>query len=126
MPSAGIETGGGLIEQQNFGMMQQALGEFDAALHAPGKSFHVIGGAVEQSHAGQNLVDAGFEFSPAQAVKVSLMPEVLVGGQLEVDALRLKDDADMAAQCSGLANGVKAGNRGAAGRGNHERGKNAE
>ena len=44
----------------------------------------------------------------------------------EVDALRLEDDADMAAQCSGLADGVEAGDRGAAGSRDHERGKNTE
>ena len=113
-PGAGIETGGGLVEKQNFRMMEQAFGELDAALHAAGESFYAIAGAVEQSDAGKNLVDAGFEFGPAQAVKVSLMPEILVGGELGIDALRLEDNADVAAQRSGLANRVEAGNRGAA------------
>src|SRR5208282_376466 len=71
-------------------------------------------------------VDALLEFGTAQAVEVSLMPEVLVGGELEVDALGLEDDADMAAQRSGLANGVEAGDGGAAGSGDHEGGKYAE
>ncbi len=63
---------------------------------------------------------------PAQAVEVSLMPEVLVGGELGIDALGLEDDADVTAQGSGLPDGVKAGDGGAAGRRHHERGKNAE
>ncbi len=54
------------------------------------------------------------------------MPEVFVGGELGVNALGLEDDADVAAQRSGLANGVEAGDRGAAGSGDHERGKDAE
>ena len=125
-PGAGIEAGGGLVEQQNLGMMKQTLGELDAALHASGESFDPIGGAVEQSDAGQNFVDSCLEFGAAQAVEVSLMPEIFVGGELGIDALRLEDDADVAAQRSGLANGVEAGDGGAAGGGDHERGKNAE
>src|SRR5208337_1569847 len=113
-PRAGIEAGGRLVEQQNLGMMEQSFGKFDAPLHSSGKCFYAIGGAVEQSHAGEDLVDALLEFGTAQAVEVSLMPEVLVGGELEVDALGLEDDADMAAQRSGLANGVEAGDGGAA------------
>src|SRR5580658_259373 len=107
-------------------MMKQAFGEFDAALHASGESFHAIVAAVEQSDAGQDLDDSLLELGAAQAVEVSLMPEVFVGGELKVDALRLEDDSDVAAQGSGLADGVKAGDHGAAGSRNHERGKNAE
>jgi hypothetical protein len=51
-PRAGIKAGGGLVEEQNLGMMEQSLGELDAALHTSGKSFYAIGGAVEQSYAG--------------------------------------------------------------------------
>jgi hypothetical protein len=95
-------------------MMKQAFGELDAALHASGKSFHTIGRTVEQSNAREDFVDARFKFGTTQAIEVSLMPEVLVGRELEVNALRLEDDADVAAQGSGLANGVEAGNHGAA------------
>lgn len=125
-PGAGIEAGGGLVEEQNLGMVEQAFGELDAALHASGKSFDAIGSAVEQSDAGEDFCDACFEFGAAQAVEVSLMPEVFVGGELWVNALGLEDDANVAAQGSGLVDGVKAGDRGAAGSGDHERGKNAE
>src|ERR1700675_4415573 len=57
---------------------------------------------------------------------MSLMTEVFVGGEFGVDALGLEDDADVAAQGSGLANGVEAGDRGAARSRDHECGKNAE
>jgi hypothetical protein len=42
-PGARIEAGGGLVEQQNLGMMKQTLGKLDAPLHASGESFHAIG-----------------------------------------------------------------------------------
>ena len=54
------------------------------------------------------------------------MPEVFVGGELGVDALGLEDNADVAAHGSGLADGVEAGDGGAAGSGDHERGKNSK
>ncbi len=54
------------------------------------------------------------------------MPEVFVGGEFEIDARGLEDDPDVAAERSGLANGVQAGDGGAAGSGHHKGGKNAE
>lgn len=125
-PGAGIEARRGLVEQQYFRMMEQAFGEFDAALHASGESFHKIGGTVEQPHPSEDFIDARFEFDSAEAVKVSLMPEIFVGSELRVDALRLKDYADAAAQGSGLAHRVEAGNRRAARSWHHERRKDAE
>ena len=80
----------------------------------------------EQSNARENLVDARLQLRAAQTVKMSLMPEILASGQLGVDALRLEHDADAAAQRSGFADGVKAGDHRRARRGHHERGKNAE
>ena len=39
----------------------------------------------------------GFQSDAMQAVEVSLMPQVFVGGKFYVDALGLEDDADLAA-----------------------------
>jgi hypothetical protein len=54
------------------------------------------------------------------------MPEILVGGEFRIDALGLEDDADVAAQGSGLVNRVQASDGGAAGSRDHERGENSE
>src|SRR5580700_3047523 len=123
---AGIEAGCRLVEQQYFRMMEQALGEFDAALHAAGKSLHQIARAVEQSHARENFVDAHLKLRAAQAIEMSLMPKIFVGGELGVDALCLKHHADTPAQGPGLAHGIEAGDRRAAGSGHHERRENAK
>ena len=56
-PGAGIEAGGGLIEQQHSGMMQQSLGQFDAALHAAGESFDQFLGAIGQADAREDFVN---------------------------------------------------------------------
>jgi hypothetical protein len=125
-PGAGIEAGGGLVEEQNLRMVEQSFGELDAALHASGKSFYAVGGAIEQSYTREYFCDSLLELGATQTVEVSLMPEVFVGGELRVDALGLENDADVAAQGSGLANRVQASDGGAAGGRDHERGENAE
>src|ERR1035437_7625260 len=125
-PGAGIEAGRGLVEEQNLRMVEQAFGQLDAALHTAGKCFHAVAGAVQQSYTREYLCDSLLEFGAAQPVEMSLMPEIFIGGELGVDALGLEDDADVAAQGAGLANGVQAGDHGAAGSRNHERGKNSE
>src|SRR6266853_5922124 len=107
-------------------MVQKSLGEFDAALHASGKSFYAIGGAIEQSHAGKDLGDTTLKIGAAQSVEVPLMPQIFVGSKLRVNTLRLKDDADVAAQGSGLAHGVKANDGSRAGCGHHEGRQNAK
>ncbi len=54
------------------------------------------------------------------------MPEIFVGGKFEIDALGLEDDADVSPHGSGLVHGVEAGDGGAAGSRDHERGQNSE
>ena len=123
---AGIETGGRFIEEQDLGMVEQTFREFDAALHSAGEGFNVIVGTVEQSYAGENLVDTIFEVGATEAVEMSLMPQVFAGGEFGIDALGLKDDADVAAEGSGLVNGVEAGDGCAARSGDHQCGQNPE
>jgi hypothetical protein len=123
---AGIEASGWFVEEQNLGMMKESLSKFYAALHSSRESFDEIGPAVEQADAGKNLGNTYLEFGAPEAVEMSLMPEIFVGRELGIDALGLKDDANVAAQRTGLANGVKPGDHSAAGSRNHERGKNAE
>ena len=122
VPRAGIEASGRLVKQQNFGMVKQSFGELDAALHPTRKSFQPIATPIEQSHAGKNLGDSLLQVGPAQAVKMSLMPKVFIGGELWIDALRLENDAYPAAQSSGLANCIECGDCGAARSRHHERG----
>src|ERR1035437_3043596 len=125
-PGAGIEAGRGLVEEQNLMMVEQAFGEFDAALHASGKCFHAVAGAVQQSYTREYLCDSLLELGTTQAVEVSLMPEIFIRGELGIDALGLEDDANVAAPRSGLANRVQPSDHGAAGSRDHERGKNSE
>src|SRR5579863_9273927 len=51
---------------------------------------------------------------------MSLMPEVLGGGEFYIDALRLKNHADLAAQAVGVAGNIESHNLGAPANGNHQ------
>ena len=64
--------------------------------------------------------------APLRAVQVALGAQVLFHGQRFVQALRLEDDADLAADFGGLARHVAAGDHGAALGGHHHGGENAE
>ena len=87
-----------LIQQQDSGMVQQSFRQFDAALHAPGERFDSFFGAIRKADAVENFSDPLFQRRSSQPVKMSLMPQILVCGQLGIDALRLKHDADLATQ----------------------------
>ena len=123
---AGIEAGGGLVEQQNGGMVEQSLGQFQAALHAAGESLGFLPGAVGEPDPAQHFLDARFQRCAAQAVEMALVPEIFGGGQLQVDALGLEDDADLAAQLVGFLGRVKSHDDGPPAGGYHQGGKDAE
>src|SRR5215468_6383952 len=57
---------------------------------------------------------------------MALMPEILIRGQLFVDALRLKDDTDLAANSGRLLACIRAHNHSTARGGDHQGGENPE
>src|SRR5579862_6341429 len=120
---AGIEAGGRLVEQQDS-RMKKALSQFDAALHASRERLDAFLGTIGKTNAGENLVHAVGECGSAKAVKMSLVPQILVGGKFGIDALRLEDDADLAPQTGWILRRIAAHHEGAAGGGNHQGGKN--
>ena len=61
-----------------------------------------------------------------QSVEMSLMPQIFVCRQFHVDALRLEDDADLAAQPCRLFRRVKSHDDSAAAARHHQGRKNAE
>ena len=107
-------------------MMQQSLGQFDAALHAAGESFDQLLGAIGEADAGEDFLNSLLQGGAAQTVKMSLMPEIFVGGEFQVDALGLKDHADLAPQARRFLRGVAAHDGGASGGRKHQGGKNPE
>ena len=122
----GIEPGGRLVKKKHPGMMQEAFGELDAALHATRESLDAFPGAIGEADASQDFVDALFQSRAAKTVKMSLVPEIFIGGQFQIDALRLEDDADMPAERSRLANRIQSDNCGAPRTRHHQGRKNPE
>jgi hypothetical protein len=57
---------------------------------------------------------------------MSLMPEILGGGQLYVDALGLEDHTDLAAQAVGVAGNIKSHDLGVSTNWNHQSGEDAK
>src|SRR5437879_1853222 len=100
-------------------MMQQAFPEFYAALHASGKSFNVLLGSIVKADADENFSYSGLEGCAVQAVEMTLVPQIFIGGQLGVNALGLEDYPDLAAEAGGIPSGVVSVNDGAAGGGDH-------
>src|SRR5882672_12687346 len=107
-------------------MMQQAFCQLDAALHSAGESFDEFLGSIRQADAGENFLDALFQRCAAKAVQMTLMPEIFVGGELQIDALCLKYDADLPPQGRGFLRRVAAHDSGAACCRQHQGRKNPE
>src|ERR1700757_2759861 len=101
-------------------MVEQALGKFDAARHPARESLYQVARPVGEADTGENLPDACFQRGTMQAVKVALVPEIFVGGELAIDARSLKHDPNMAAEAGGVASGIVAQHDRASGAGDHQ------
>src|ERR1700739_504195 len=103
-------------------MMQQTLGQVNAPLHSAGKRLDTILRTLQQSDANQNLFHALLQWLSAQTVEVPLMPEVLVGCEFGINALRLEDYADMTPERARLSNRIQTDDRRGA-RTRHDQGR---
>ena len=125
-PRAGIEPGGRFVEQQEFRPMEQTLRDLDPPLQSAGERLDQIVGAIAQVELDQEMIDPLAQRGPGEAVEMPLMREVLAHPQFLVEARRLKDDAEPAAQGAGIAQEVEPENAGRAARRPNEGGENAE
>ncbi len=99
---ARIETGAGLVEQQQGGSVQQAFGNLHSAFEAAGQRFGAIPSSLGQPEAGQQFVDSGTQFAAGQTVQVALVLQVLIDRELRIEAWRLKRDPDQSADRRGV------------------------
>src|SRR5438552_562193 len=65
----GIEAGGGLIQQQEGGAVEERFGEFDASAHSAGEGRHAFVGSVEEVDALQKVTGAIAEVGVAKAIE---------------------------------------------------------
>ena len=67
-------------------------------MHSAGKQFGPFVSAIGEAHPDSISSDASRKRRAAQAIKMALMAKVLGSSKLHVDALRLKNYADLTAQ----------------------------
>ena len=107
-------------------MMKQALGQFQPALHAAGKGLSAVVGAVGQCDPDQHFLNARPQAGAVEPIQVSLVTQVLVGGELTIDALGLKDNTNLASQAVRVLGSVASHDEGMTGGGQHQGRKNPE
>ena len=78
--SAGIETRRRLIQQQDAGMVQESFSELNPALHASGERLDAFLGTICETDAREYFFDTASQSGAAEAVQVSLMPQVFISG----------------------------------------------
>lgn len=94
LPRAGIEAGARFIEEQDAGVVEESLGDFDSALQTTREGLHDLPGPIGNAKTSEGDGNARFQIRSAQTVEVSLMPEVFKDGQFAVEAGRLKGNAE--------------------------------
>ena len=108
---AGIEGGGGLVEDEELGVAHVSAAEGDflplaaaqihAAVEAAANHLVVAAGQLGDDAVGQALVGGGFDAGLVQALLDAAHGQVLAGRQLEAHEI-LEDDADFLAQLGGV------------------------
>ena len=105
----GVEAGGGLVEEQHVGPVDERHGDVEAALHAAGVAARDAIRRVGEAEALEQTAGAPLELAAAQAVDLPLEAQVLAAGGLAVDARALRHGADAVAHPVGVRAHVEAG-----------------
>src|ERR1700682_117322 len=121
-----VQSGRRFVQQQDSRVMQQTVGQLDAPLHASGECLYAFRGSVGQSNATQNFSHPCLQARSAQAIQMSLMPEILIGGELPIDALRLEYHSNLPTYLGGVLCRIASHHERTTGAGYHQRGKNPE
>ena len=91
MAGLGVESGGGLIQQQHLGFADQGPGDGQSALHAPRQRLHVVVGPLGELYELQQFSDAGAQHRPGQVEVPPIDVQVLGHRQLFVEIVLLGD-----------------------------------
>ena len=106
--------------------MEQTFRDLDPTLQSAGERLDQIARAIAQIELEQEMIDPLAERRPGKAVEMALMFEILAHPQFLVEARRLENDADPAAQRAGVAEQIEPQNGGRAAAWPNERRQNAE
>ena len=94
LPRAGIEAGTRFVEEQDAGVVEESLGDFDPALQTTREGLHDLSGPIIDAETSEGNGNTRFQIRSVQTVEVSLMAEVFENGQFAVEAGRLEGDAE--------------------------------
>ena len=89
-----VDAHGWLVQEQDFGAVEQAHRDVQSALHSTGVRRHLVIGAPVELRQVEGLVHAGFERASAQAEHAPPKAQVLTGGQVVVQGDFLRHDTD--------------------------------
>ena len=82
----GVEAGGGLVEEEDLGLVQQGAGEGHALALAGGEALHPVVGPVGDAEAGEQVVGLVVRRARRQAAHARHERHVLEGGEAVVEA----------------------------------------
>ena len=102
-PRERVEARRRLVEEEDLRSVEERLGDLDAAREASGKGLHAVARAVRDLHPREELACAGAKRRAAEAEDGAVDEEVLEDGQLPIEARRLEDDAEAAAEAAEVA-----------------------
>ena len=117
----GIEAGGGFVEQQNAGAMDERAGDGDALAHAAGKSANERGAAFVQADFAEQFFGAGGGLG--NILEFGEEDKIFFGGKFVVDHGGV---GDVAGAIVGGRGGIGAGERESARGGTNDAGGYAE
>ena len=92
----GVEARGGLVEQQQLGLVDQGPGDRQAPLHPARQRIDPVIGPVRQLGELDEALDAGSKLAPGQVEVATVDVEVLPHRQLQVQVVLLGHDPEPA------------------------------
>jgi hypothetical protein len=110
----GVESGRRLVQEQHARPRHERERHVEPTLHPAREGADDPVGGVAEAEALEQLVDAGVELAPGNAVQPPAQPQVLARGGLAIRPTPLRDDADQAPHLRGLGGHVVAGHASAA------------
>ena len=115
VPGLRVEAGGGLVQQQDLGVVDQRAGDRQPALHAAGQRFDLRLRAVGELGELEQLLDLRTQRRAGQPEVAAVDVEILTHGHLEVERVQLRDDAQPGADLRALCRRIHAQDAQAAG-----------
>ena len=105
----GIEAGGGLVEEEDLGMVGDGAGDLEALGEAAAEGLRIGGGAIAEAELLEELGGARGGNFLGHAEVAAMEVDIFEDGAGAVEGVVLRDDADDAAGEGGVGDDVDAG-----------------